>query len=209
MIDDLCRVIRFEPRGCGRSDWDGKYDLETLLCDADRIRQEYGLDRWIVSGHSAGPGFALAYALRYPSHTIGVIGIAGGSILNDREWSEAYHQGRDTVGEDNGGIEFSADPRVNPCGNVSWRSYIKRPCLLRDLAELSVRCVFINAGRDIRPNWPTRQLASLIPKAEYVEIPEATHYIWVTHHEALRRELRKAVCSVAADTRPPEDAGQA
>ena len=31
MIDDLCQVIRFEPRGCGRSDWDGNYDIDTTL----------------------------------------------------------------------------------------------------------------------------------------------------------------------------------
>ena len=23
MVEDICQVIRFEPRGCGRSDWDG------------------------------------------------------------------------------------------------------------------------------------------------------------------------------------------
>ncbi|HEV8244693.1 MAG TPA: alpha/beta fold hydrolase, partial [Polyangiaceae bacterium] len=65
MLDDVCRVIRFEPRGCGRSSWDTKYDLDTLLEDAEVIRRAYDVSRWIVAGHSAGPGFALAYALRY------------------------------------------------------------------------------------------------------------------------------------------------
>ena len=31
LLDERCRVIRFEPRGCGRSDWDGNYDLDTSL----------------------------------------------------------------------------------------------------------------------------------------------------------------------------------
>ena len=30
MIEDMCEVVRFEPRGCGRSDWDGRYDVHTL-----------------------------------------------------------------------------------------------------------------------------------------------------------------------------------
>jgi proline iminopeptidase len=55
MIDDLCHVIRFEPRGCGRSDWDRNYDPETLIANADAVRQEYGVERLIVAGHSAGP----------------------------------------------------------------------------------------------------------------------------------------------------------
>ena len=63
MIDDLCRVIRFEPRGCGRSDWDGIYDVDTLLADAEAVRREYGAERCIVAGHSFGPSAALAYAL--------------------------------------------------------------------------------------------------------------------------------------------------
>ena len=61
--------LRFEPRGCGRSTWDGHYDLDTLLADAETIRAAYAVDRWIVAGHSAGVDVALAYALRYPAPT--------------------------------------------------------------------------------------------------------------------------------------------
>ena len=81
MIDDLCEVIRFEPRGCGRSDWDGNYDIDTLLTDAEAVRREYGAARCIVAGHSFGPSAALAYALRYPSCVMGLIGIAGAESL--------------------------------------------------------------------------------------------------------------------------------
>ena len=193
MLEDVCRVIRFEPRGCGRSDWDGNYDLETLLADVETIRKAYEVDRWIVGGHSAGPDFALAYALRFPSRAIGLIGIAGGSIVNDRDWSRAYHVGLETIGEDLGGVCFKADSDVNPQGNASWRSYIKRPSLLSELAHLSLPCVFINGGSDIRPNWPTQQLAGLIPRGKYIEIPDAAHFIWLTHSPALCLELRKAV----------------
>jgi hypothetical protein len=37
------------------------------------------------------------------------------------------------------------------------------------------------------------QIANLIQGGRYVEIPSAAHYIWLTHSEELRRELRQAV----------------
>ena len=201
MIDDLCRVIRFEPRGCGRSDWDGNYDIETLLGDADAVRREYGAETCIVAGHSFGPRAALAYALRHSSNVIGLIGIAGGNVLNDRTWSEAYHKQLEEVGEDLGGHEDKADPDVNPRGNRSWREYIKRPTLFREIADLQIPATFINGGKDIRPNWPTEQLASLIPKGRYIEIPDAAHMIWLTHATDLRREFRRAIRRIVQDSR--------
>ncbi len=196
MICDLCRVIRFEPRGCGRSDWDGRYTLDTLVEDAEAVRQAYTAEPCIVAGHSFGPNAALAYALHYPTQVIGLIGIAGGSLVNDRTWSEVYRRGLQEVGEDLGGTVFTAAEQVNPEGNRSWRAYIKRPTLFREVADLTIPAIFINAAADIRPNWPTRQLAELLPNGHYVEIPEATHHIWRTHAEELRRELRQAISRI-------------
>jgi proline iminopeptidase len=200
MVDDLCRVVRFEPRGCGRSDWDGNYDIDTLLTDADVVRREYGMEKCIVAGHSFGPSAALAYALRYPSHVMGLIGIAGGYMLNDRTWSEAYHKGLEEVGEDRGGHEDNADPKVNPDSNRSWREYIKRPAMFREIADLDIPAIFINGEKDIRPNWPTRQLASLMPRGRYVEIHDAAHGVWLTHATELKHELRRAVRQIVEST---------
>ena len=63
--------------------------------------------------------------------------------------------------------------------------------------------VFINGGEDIRPNWPTRQLASLMPRGRYVEIPGAAHCIWLTHSARLRHELRRAVRQLEQSNEPP------
>jgi proline iminopeptidase len=198
LIDNVCQIVRFEPRGCGRSDWDGKYDLDTLLEDAEVLRKAYGFERWLLLGHSFGPDVALAYALRYPSKTIGIIGIAGGRIVNDREWHETYRARLASVGEDLGGKVFHADPQVNKQGNESWRSFCKQPSLLRELANLDVPCVFINASNDIRPNWPTQQLANLLPQGRYVEIPGAAHTTWLTHASELQSELLEAVSYILA-----------
>ena len=136
---------------------------------------------------------ALAYALRHPSRVLGLIGIVGGNLLDDRSWSAAYHRGLKEVGEDLGGVEFTADEAVNRDGNRSYREYIKRPSLFREIANLQIPATFINGGEDIRPNWPTRQLAALLPRGEYVEIAGAAHAIWLTHAAELRTELRRAV----------------
>ena len=193
MMDDLCRVIRFEPRGCGRSDWDGNYTIDTLIHDAEAILRAYAVETCIVAGHSFGPNVALAYALRYPARVIGLIAIAGGKLVNDRSWSEAYHRNLAEVGEDLGGIVFDADERVNGDGNRSWREFIRQPSLFRDIAELPIPATFVVGAHDIRPNWPTRQLAALLPDSCYVEIEGAAHYIWLTHATELGRALRLAI----------------
>lgn len=197
MLAGTCQVIRFEPRGCGRSSWDGHYDLATTLCDTEAIREAYGIDRWIVAGHSAGPNIALAYALQHLSRAIGLIGIAGGRLVNDREWSRAYHEQLEARGEDSGQV-FHSDPAVNAAGNRDWNAYVQRPALLRDVADLDLPAVFITAGGDVRLNWPTEQLAHLLPRGRHVEIPGASHYIWRTHPEALKLELTRAVAWILA-----------
>ncbi len=200
MIDDLCRVVRFEPRGCGRSDWDGNYDVDTLLSDAEAVRREYGIEKFIVAGHSFGPNAALAYALRYPSRVLGLVGIAGGNVLNDRTWSEAYHRNLGEMDEDTAGHEDRADPAANPGGNRSWREYIKRPTLFREIADMDIPAIFINGEKDIRPNWPTRQLAALMPRGRYVEVAGAAHVFWHTHPAELEHELRGAVRQIVEST---------
>lgn len=193
MLEDLCQIVRFEPRGCGRSDYDSNYDLATTVADIEFIRAQYGFDKIIIGGHSAGTDVALAYTVQYPERVIGLIGLAGGRIVNDRDWSAVYHEKLERIGEDYGGKEFSADPGVNQQGNKSWQQYIKSPDLLANMRAIKVPAVFINAGDDIRPNWPTKQLVALIPGGRYYEIHDAKHFIWLTHSDALKLLLQKAV----------------
>ena len=61
MIDDLAQVYRYEPRGCGRSQAEGPFDLATSLADLDALRAALGYEQWIVAGHSWGASLALAF----------------------------------------------------------------------------------------------------------------------------------------------------
>ncbi len=192
LIEDDCQVVRFEPRGCGRSDWDGNYDLDTMIADLDFVRASYGFERCILIGHSFGPDVGLAYTLRHREHVMALIGISGGRIVNDRDWSETYKRNRKERGEVNPVETFHADPLVNPIGNDSRKAFIQRPELLKEISELDVPATFIAGSEDIRPNWPIQQLAGLMG-AEYVEIEGAAHCIWLTHGNELRKVLSRVI----------------
>ena len=70
------RVILFDQRGCGLSTPLGKIennDTKSLLADAERIRNELGIEKWFVSGSSWGSTLAILYALVYPDRVRGLL----------------------------------------------------------------------------------------------------------------------------------------
>ena len=193
MLDDIAQVIRFEGRGCGRSDLLPPYTIETCLADLEAVRQHYGVERWIVGGHSAGADLALAYALADPERVLGCICISGGRIHNDREWHRIYSERRDAGLETLPPFEYPPNLEVNEQVNRSWKAYIQRPSLLRAIAHLDVPALFVYGDQDIRPSWPIEQVANLLPSASFHMLTGADHHLWVTHAEALRVPLRDFV----------------
>src|SRR5918997_3734191 len=73
MLDDIAQVIRFEQRGCGRSQHAPPYDIETCLTDLESVRAHHGVDRWVIGGHSWGADLALTYALEHTSPVSGLV----------------------------------------------------------------------------------------------------------------------------------------
>lgn len=73
------RMVYLDQRGCGRSErpWNGRYSLEALLEDLEALRQELGVERWVLMGHSFGATLALEYAARHPEHMAGVVYVSG------------------------------------------------------------------------------------------------------------------------------------
>ncbi len=197
MLDDRAQVIRFEARGCGRSDPLPPYTLETCLTDLEAVRQPYGVERWIVGGHSAGADLALAYALAYPERVLGFICISGGRIHNDREWHRIYSERRDQGLETLPAFDYPPNLEVNAQVNRSWKDYIQRPSLLKEIARLERPALFLYGDRDIRPSWPVEQVAQLLPNASFQMIAGADHHIWTTHAEVMREGLRRFVQQIA------------
>ena len=193
MLDDIAQVIRFEGRGCGRSEPLPPYTIETCLADLEAVRQHYGIERWIVAGHSAGADLALAYTLAYPKLVLSFICIAGGRIHNDREWHRIYSERRDQGLEILPPFDYPPNMEVNTQVNRSWKEYIQRPSLLKQIAQLDRPGLFVYGDQDIRPSWPMEQVAQLLPNTSFEMIVGADHHIWVTHAEELRLALRDFV----------------
>lgn len=190
MIADIARVIRFEGRGCGRSSPAALYDVEGAVNDLEAIREYHSIERWVVGGHSWGADLALAYGLEHPDRVLGLAGIAGGRVVDDRAWHDAYVYGRDHTGEVLPEMACPVNDEVNRQLNASWRTYIKEPQLLKRIAALNVPALFLYGSEDIRPSWPTEQLAQLLPQGRFERIEGAAHLVWATHADELRGYLK-------------------
>lgn len=188
LIDDIADVIRFEQRGCGRSDAVPPYDIETCLIDLENIRSYYNLKKWIAGGHSWGADLALIYALEHPSRVSALICISGGRMHNDREWHAEYERKKhlERLPE----FKYPTNRDVNRQINQSWRQYIQQPDLLRRISKLKMPALFVYGDNDIRPSWPVEQLANLMPNARFEMIAGAEHVIWFTHESELKSLLQ-------------------
>ena len=185
MLDDRAQIIRFEERGCGRSEAAPPYSIETSLEDLENIRRFYNVERWIVGGHSWGADLALFYALEHPERTAGLMCIAGGRIHNDREWHSEYKRNEQQTGEKSPEFEYPTNMEVNRQVSQSWKRRVQHPLLLREISRLDLPALFVYAGRDIRPRWASEQLANLLPAARFELVENAEHAIWLAHPREL------------------------
>ncbi|MBB5918129.1 proline iminopeptidase [Nocardia transvalensis] len=168
-----------EPRGVGRSGG-GPHDMARAVADIEAVREAAGIDRWVVLGHSWGSDLAVRYALDHPGRVASVVGIAGHGLHNDRTWSQAYESGRHREFD----IEIPWEPTVHAALLASFREWIHEPALLRRLADTPVPMTFAAPQHDIRPSWPLRQLAALVPHGRFEEVPGTDHNLWSTDPSA-------------------------
>jgi pimeloyl-ACP methyl ester carboxylesterase len=61
------RLIRYDERGCGLSDWDiARFSFDDWVDDLETVVDAAGLDRFPLLGISQGGPVAIAYAVRHP-----------------------------------------------------------------------------------------------------------------------------------------------
>jgi proline iminopeptidase len=165
-----------EPRGVGRSEG-GPHGVDQAVADLEAVRRALGVKAWVVVGHSWGSDLAVRYALDHPAHVQKVVGVAGHGLHKDKTWSETYHANQHTEPE----IPVEWEPAVHAALNESFVHWIHEADLFRRLADCLVPMTMVAAGRDIRPSWPLRQLAALVRKGDFVEVPLVPHDFWATH----------------------------
>jgi proline iminopeptidase len=69
-------AVLFDQRGAGRSRPKGRREDNTLphlIADMEMIREQFGLQRWMIVGGSWGATLALAYAQAHPRRTSGIV----------------------------------------------------------------------------------------------------------------------------------------
>jgi proline iminopeptidase len=86
---------------------------------------------------------------------------------------------------------------VNEQVNRSWKQYIQRPSLLKELAQLDLPALFLYGEQDTRPNWPVEQVAQLLPDASFQILKGADHHSWTTHAEEMRESLHRFIREIA------------
>jgi proline iminopeptidase len=70
------RAVLFDQRGAGRSRPKGSLEANTLpdlIADMETIRENLGIERWMVVGGSWGATLGLAYAETYPARVSGIV----------------------------------------------------------------------------------------------------------------------------------------
>ena len=84
-VKEDCRIVYYDQRGCGQSDFnkgDG-YTFKQAVDDLDKLRQNLGIEKWIVCGYSYGGALAQFYTASYPDNVLGMVMIGSSTMLND------------------------------------------------------------------------------------------------------------------------------
>jgi proline iminopeptidase len=89
------RIVLFDQRGCGKSTPHAALEANTtwdLVADIERLREQLGIDRWLVFGGSWGSTLALAYAETHPERVTALV-LRGIFLLRKQEIDWFYQRG--------------------------------------------------------------------------------------------------------------------
>ncbi len=84
------RAVRWDQRGCGRSERRGPYSVARSVADLDAVRAALDVERVAVLGHSWGATLALRYALDHPDRVSALIYVSGTGLGWD--WHEPFQR---------------------------------------------------------------------------------------------------------------------
>lgn len=191
------RVVLFDQRGCGRSTPHAELRENTtwdLISDIERLRQELGIDKWIVFGGSWGSTLSLLYAETHPDRVKGLV-LRGIFLCRKKEIHWFYQKGASHIFPDVWDMYLRAIPEAEHGDLVA--AYYRR-------LTSPDREVRLSAARA----WSTWEGATsrLIPDLEMInhsgedEFAEAfariechyfTHGIWMRNDNQILEDIHK------------------
>jgi pimeloyl-ACP methyl ester carboxylesterase len=81
LLSEKCRLIRYDERGTGLSDWDVKdISFDAFVRDLETVVDNLGLERFALLGISQGAAVSIAYATRHPERVSRLILYGGFSL---------------------------------------------------------------------------------------------------------------------------------
>lgn len=191
LVADRVRVIRWDQRGCGRSERRGPYSLAGAVSDLDAVRRHVGVDRVAVLGHSWGAQLALRYALDHPDRVTALAYVSGTGL--GFAWHPHYEralakrlEGRPEPGE--------VDERDRAIGaelRATWRE--AEP--VAACRALPTPTLIIDGTEDIRPRWAVDSLAAALPTVTRVALAGAGHLPWLEAPDEFRTALIEAIAA--------------
>lgn len=93
------RIILFDQRGSGKSNPHAELEdnnTQALIADLEKIREEMGIDRWMLFGGSWGSTYALLYAEEFPERVSAMI-LRGIFLARDQDYRWLYEVGASHV----------------------------------------------------------------------------------------------------------------
>ncbi len=93
------RIVLFDQRGCGRSSPHASLKnncTQDLISDMEQIRENLGIDKWVLFGGSWGSTLALLYAQAYPERVTGMI-LRGIFLCRQKDIGWFYREGANRV----------------------------------------------------------------------------------------------------------------
>ncbi len=201
----LCRLVRFDQRGNGLSDWDvDDISEDRMIDDMVAVADASGLDRFGLFGISQGSAFCVRFAARYPEKVKFLILLGGyvrGRMMRGNPEAEQFYEASRAMVSAGWGspnpiyrqfFTSSYMPDATPAESASFDEMQR----ISASPETALRIMAMNSKVDARAdarklNVPTlvlhvqgdmaapisegRETAREIATAEFVELPGANH----------------------------------
>lgn len=200
------RLVRYDPRGCGLSDWDvADLALGAQVADLEAVADAAGVERFSLLGISQGGAIAIEYAVRHPERVSHLV--LYGAYSYGWAWrGEAERRHREAMvelirtgwGQENPAFRRLFASLFIPDANdeqIRWFSDLMRMTTQPDIAarivesfgQIDVRdrlsqvqapTLVVHARGDARvPFTLGRELAADIPNARFVALESRNHIL--------------------------------